>query len=600
MPVRWGTGPVFAMELRAAARRWQTFAVRAGFVLALLIAFGISWKMHVGDKVNLTINDMARAGETFYYGLVGTQLSLLLLTAPAATAGAVCVDKARGCLLHLLMTDLSNGEIVLGKLAARLTPVFSLLLAGLPVLGAATLAGGIEPWTVFGETLVCAGVAVFGCSLALAFSVWAGKTHEVLVAAYAVEATALLACPLWLIGAKICFGPAGASPPIWVRKSNPFWLAFAPYTAPFSSTLVDALLFFAGSVGLSAVLVLAAVVTVRRSVVRYGAVIARPKRERRPTRWHRWLPAPSLDRNPVLWREWRRRQPSRWLRVVSSVLRVTAVSASIFVAGLAFSSYRLGDLVGVVNGLIVMIGLLLFSVSAVTSLSEERVRGSLDVLLTTPLSTFSIVVGKWWGTFRTVPLLALLVILNTAIPLLRPDRSGTVRVLGTGLPPPGRTHAAILVVEAVLLTLAFGAALTSIGLALATRIRRLGRASAVCTGVYVAMTVGPVLAAILLVDRRENQWVLLASPFWGVGILSGAVTAQFERPFMGELMRSAFDWILFYAAVAIALFVWTLVTFDRYMGRVRKRRPVGNGQTSVFQRPIAQDELAAAESGPTG
>ena len=47
----------------------------------------------------------------------------------------------------------------------------------------------------------------------------------------------------------------------------------------------------------------------------------------------------------------------------------------------------------------VALGLLLLSVSASTSLAEERVRGSLDVLLCTPLSTRSILVGKWWGSF---------------------------------------------------------------------------------------------------------------------------------------------------------------------------------------------------------
>ena len=51
------------------------------------------------------------------------ELALILLAAPAATAGAVCLDKARGTLDHMLVTDLSNAEIVLGKLAARLVPV---------------------------------------------------------------------------------------------------------------------------------------------------------------------------------------------------------------------------------------------------------------------------------------------------------------------------------------------------------------------------------------------------------------------------------------------------------------------------------------------
>ena len=62
----------------------------------------------------------------------------------------------------------------------------------------------------------------------------------------------------------------------------------------------------------------------------------------------------------------------------------------------------------VVNGLQVAGGLLLLSVSAATSLAEERQRGSLDVLMATPLPTRSIVWGKWWGTFRSVPPLLIL------------------------------------------------------------------------------------------------------------------------------------------------------------------------------------------------
>jgi hypothetical protein len=42
----------------------------------------------------------------------------------------------------------------------------------------------------------------------------------------------------------------------------------------------------------------------------------------------------------------------------------------------------------------VMFGLLMFAAVAPTALAEERQRGSLDVLMTTPLSTRAIVLGK--------------------------------------------------------------------------------------------------------------------------------------------------------------------------------------------------------------
>ena len=57
------------------------------------------------------------------------------------------------------------------------------------------------------------------------------------------------------------------------------------------------------------------------------------------------------------------------------------------------------EMIAIMSMFQVSLGLLLLSVSAATSLAEERVRGSLDVLLCTPLSTRSILVGKWWGSF---------------------------------------------------------------------------------------------------------------------------------------------------------------------------------------------------------
>ncbi len=90
-----------------------------------------------------TIRGQAEVGLYFYQAIVGTQLVLLLLAAPAATAGAVCLDKARGTLTHLLMTDLSNAEIVLGKLAARLVPVLGLAASALPAVAARNTHGGL-------------------------------------------------------------------------------------------------------------------------------------------------------------------------------------------------------------------------------------------------------------------------------------------------------------------------------------------------------------------------------------------------------------------------------------------------------------------------
>jgi ABC-type Na+ efflux pump permease subunit len=108
-----------------------------------------------------------------------------------------------------------------------------------------------------------------------------------------------------------------------------------------------------------------------------------------------------------------------------------------------------------VNAWQVAIGLLLLSVSAATTLAEERDRGSLDVIMTTPLTTREIVWGKWWGTFAMVPRLAILPIWVAAGAAMVTDGGmGLVLMIG--------------------LILAYAAAITSLGLAVATWVPRLG------------------------------------------------------------------------------------------------------------------------------
>lgn len=95
------------------------------------------------------------------------------------------------------------------------------------------------------------------------------------------------------------------------------------------------------------------------------------------------------------------------------------------------------------------------SVTAATSLAEERAHGSLDVLLSTPLSTRSILIGKWWGAFRSIrPVIFWAALIGAVL----------VTVTGRWL------HYALYLA----LVLAYGVAIASIGMALATWVSRIG------------------------------------------------------------------------------------------------------------------------------
>lgn len=565
MRMRWGLGPVFYYEWLTASRRWQLYAVRALFVAILFGALALVWFSSLEGNEQPSRRMLARIGEGFFYAITSTELALVLLAAPAATAGSVCLDKARGTLLHLLVTDLSDAEIVLGKLAARLVPVLGLLLAALPVLFLGVLLGGIDPGALIGSYLVLLGVALFGCTLALTLSVWGTKTHEVLLATYGIWVVVLLTNPVWYIFASIWkTGP----PPHWFLLVNPFYTAWAPYFSPGATSFEEPALFLASAVGLSMALALVAVARVRAVTVRQTN---RPAREKRRSRWMvplwnltAWLPGPSLRGNPVLWREWRRKRPSLWVRLIWLVFATFALFFSVMAfildegSGIGLSIFG--------NALQVSVGFLLLSVGAVTVLAEERVRGSLDVLLTTPLSTWSIVWGKWWGAFRRVPALVVLPV-----------------VVAYWFAPKGDELTAALLMA--LLILGYGAAVTSLGLALAVWIPRFGRAVGLCVTAYVLATVAwPVVVFLFSeMSRVPNDMadgLVIGSPFFGPAML----IQKFNRVYGYRNTYSLhweFFWIVFYFLLAAGLYVLVLGTFNRSMGRISK------SQTSNRLKPSA-------------
>jgi hypothetical protein len=257
----------------------------------------------------------------------------------------------------------------------------------------------------------------------------------------------------------------------------------------------------------------------------------------------RYLPAPSLDNNPVLWREWHRNRPARWARIVSAIYASLAVVFSV----VAIFTPSGGNAVApLVNAFQISVGLLLLSVSAATSLSEERVRGGLDVLMTTPLSTRQIVIGKWLGTFRKVPLLA---ILPALVALLSPGRLEM-----------GRLPGVLLLIAFVLCS---GAAITSLGLAMATRFSRLGRALGATVSIYVLTVVGWLFLIGTLPGGPAGFGLMMGSPFIWVFLATVAVQGNQIPAWPGW----AILWLFAYAFEAVVLFVATLVDFDLRVGR---------------------------------
>ncbi len=504
LSMRWGLGPVFIYECLANSRRWQTYALRAAGVAGLLCAMATIASSQA-TTTGQSWRDYAELGQAYFIAMIGVELALVSLAAPAATAGAICLDLARGTLAHMLMTDLSDPEIVLGKLAARLLPVLCLVACTWPVMAISSLLGGIDPIALTLAFAIIIAVAVLGCSMALLFSVWARKSHEVILATYTVFILLILFWPIWYM-----LTMAGwASPaPDWGLLANPFYLAFAPYVAPGKFGFWDYLLFFVTTLGTSIVVTVIAVWRMRPVACR-GSV----EKSKRPRvgwigRAVRRLPGPSLDRNPVLWREWHRSRPSRWMTVIVGLLMgttfVLCVGAAIafWIQGISVGPSQVWPIVGICSYILhIIFGLLMLAAIAPTSMAEERQRGSLDLLAATTLSTREIVIGKWLGTFR---LIWPVVIGPGLLALAMATARSSSNKFGPGLPPEyyrritlgARCYGAFLVVATIL---AHGALITSVGLALAVWVKRQSRAIALSVGWFILVTaVLPIVMAVTL------------------------------------------------------------------------------------------------------
>ena len=579
MQMRWGLGPVYVYESLLTARRRQIYAGRSFFVLSLLAGMSFVWITYVPWDHPATVRDMADVGEGFFYALTGIQLSLILLAAPAAAAGSMGMDRARGTILHMFVTDLSDTEIVLGTLAARLTPVCALIVCGVPVTALAALLGGIDLAALAGALVVTLCLALLGCVLALTLSIWVTKTHDVLMAVYVAEGLWVLAAP---IGSII---PIGF--PAWFWKANPYVLAFSPYTNPGYAGVADFAAFVGGVLAVSAALVRVSIARMRRVVVEQSSAQAKSGRWRlfELKRLFPSWPSPTLDGNPVLWREWHRNQPSRLARRLWAGLLLVTWSLVAWGSYLSVTQGLPGEAEEFMKfglGLYLAFGLLLLSASAPMSLAEEHVRGSLDVLLATPLSTVSIVLAKWWGSYRRVLMLLLLPLYASAfLAAVEVSRAGIIRMVPTPSPTPLTAWERIMAtILAPADFLASGAVIVSLGLALAIWVRRPGRAVALSVIAFFLVAIGWVFLVACSLEAfvsnldeelmEDHVWILFSllslSPIFGPIASSYALNLNPQSYGTGFWIGLAV--VIPVKAAVAGLLLWLSVrTFDHRMGR---------------------------------
>ncbi len=422
-------GPLFWFELRAIARRNRTYYLRvmvAGTLSGLFLLFH-----HFLESIDLARRiSLAVDFRDFFITIAGAEGLLVLLWTPASVAGTIAGLRKRKALPALLASPLSSAEIVLGTLTARLVPIVTTLLVGLPILCLLTLMGGVGPGQVVALILALIASAVWVGGIAILCSTAAPGPREAIVASYGITL-------LWLLLPLFLNGPIQNRLPAFHARIEPMANLLAtidPIAIGETFTRADPvgpMLQYAWRVAALGVLLagisVAALKIIERSDFRVGKW-SKPRFRRREN-----FPGFPIGDRPMIWKETR---ITRWRGPIASMGRVASF---VVLLGLSVEAYYLAvpafrevvrdglgvdpfgsareefhDFLGLAT-----LGLYLFTglgvaVTAGLSILSEREQETWISLVSTPLEGEEILVAKRKGAIRRArPVLLGMVILWT-------------------------------------------------------------------------------------------------------------------------------------------------------------------------------------------
>src|ERR1043166_6698910 len=171
-------GPIFSREWLTLPRRSGHYFTRSLYLGAFWVLLLTIWQTTVGWEYAATLGDFARFGILAFQVLAYVQLTLLLFFAALSAASTISLEKARRTFLLLLITDLHNYEIVLGKLLGSLLNIALMLVGSIPVFALLMCLGGIDPYQIVGAMLVLTTTALAAGSLGCLVALWREKTFQ--------------------------------------------------------------------------------------------------------------------------------------------------------------------------------------------------------------------------------------------------------------------------------------------------------------------------------------------------------------------------------------------------------------------------------------
>ncbi|GHT09770.1 hypothetical protein FACS1894170_00920 [Planctomycetales bacterium] len=409
-------GPVFTREIAIAPRRDWTYIIRSVYAGLLLLLVATAWLVVSGTQLITDPGDFARFGTMLFQFLVPVQLVLAVFFATTLAASAAGQEKERGTLTLLLMTRMTNSELVLGKLFASLLNILMMLAVSIPVFMVIAVLGGVSYYQIVRVLLVTLFSMAACGSIGSCVALWRDKTFQAI-------ATSILLLVLWICFAEtLFFGRYASMLSPWsavLAASRP---ALAESNA--SASLLGPIQNFLLLCGSFAVIINAVAILRIRTWCRQtrgelravnetvsGAVAST---EPLSTRNQQSATRRSLHvwNNPVIWREIMTAAYGRRIWVIQfgffaffamccvSLHSVVTESVSLTAAQLATPLVPL-----------FLLSLVLVNVQAITSQTSERDGGTFDLLLASDITPKEYVFGKLGGVFYNMKWIVLLPLL---------------------------------------------------------------------------------------------------------------------------------------------------------------------------------------------
>jgi len=508
-------GAIFDREWLTVPRRARHYAVRAAY-LGLLWVLGLTaWQATVGWGRSATLGETARFGVLLFQILTYVQLTLCLFFSALSAAATVAQEKDRRTFILLLLTDLRNHELVLGKLLGSFLPIGLLLAGAVPVLALNLLLGGVDPVQIVQAVLILAATALAAGSLGSLVALWRDQTFQTLAL------TLLLLVLYFCLVRALVFVPSVASESVQYCL-DPFQALATVLGQPTEYGWSAAGGFALAMIGWTTLLNLWSIWRLRVWNPSGEPVQQRetPAEEEEKDR-SRAHAAPGAVRqvwaNPILWREICTRAYGRRLILVKAAY-VLVIGLVCYYALALIAQPGERPAFAATYGLVpvTIISLLLVGTQAVTAITSERDRRALDLLLATDLTPQEFIFGKLGG-------IAFNAWLYLLPPLLLAGVYGWLDLLAT--PPRGhaeltasRNWQAWVCTEGTLLVLIAFTGVLGVHVGLRNEVTRTAVVNTL--GTVFFLSVGTLVCIYLIVinGRFEYQWgsfILFVAAGWG-------------------------------------------------------------------------------------